>query len=147
MTALSGTFVSLKTMADGTCRVTLDLDCPISDFVALNGGPGSVWGMARLQDAPAPAKEPEPEKPKGGQLAKWAVLRCKEPEFWSFMADLSGQPVDSEEECKQLLLFMGGIQSRSELDTNKESGDWFKTHIMGRWATSDFNPHNRNLPF
>lgn len=143
MTALSGSFVSLKTMADGTCRVTLDLDCPITEFVALNGGPGSVWALARITDQAASPIKPilDPVEPLG-PIAKWAVMRCKEPAFWNFLADVSGHPIDSETECKEVLCMMAGVQSRRELD-DYEAKEWVKQHIIQKWNVSKHNPHRQ----
>ena len=55
MDAIAASFVRITTMADGTPRVVLDLDCPLSEAAKLFGAPGAPVAIARL--TPAAAQE------------------------------------------------------------------------------------------
>lgn len=113
-----GTFVAIKTMADGTPRMTLDLDCSLADIAALGMIPGTPFGIARIsgESTVAPVAEP---KERAGQLCVMACNFCKEPTFWKWTG-LAG-----EKECKQYLLDTLGIQSRKEIDSNSNASYLF----------------------
>lgn len=51
--AISGTFVRLKTLVDGTVRIELDLDCDLNSASQLGLSPGSTLAIARLTDKAA----------------------------------------------------------------------------------------------
>lgn len=78
MDAIAASFVRITTMADGTPRVVLDLDCPLSEAAKLFGAPGAAVAIARL--TPAAAQESaqaatvERASPYGKQAA--ALYRC-----------------------------------------------------------------------
>ena len=55
MDAIGASFVRITTMADGTPRVVLDLDCPLSEAAKLFDAPGAPVAIARL--TPAAAQE------------------------------------------------------------------------------------------
>lgn len=46
--AVVGAFVRIKTLADGTPRVELDLDCSLSDAAAIFDAPGAPVAVARM---------------------------------------------------------------------------------------------------
>lgn len=46
--AITGAFVRIKTLADGTPRVELDLDCTLADAAAIFDAPGAVVAVARM---------------------------------------------------------------------------------------------------
>lgn len=133
MGAISGTFVRVKTLADGTPRIELDLQCSLSELAAIGCEPGTHYALARLTQEAGIKQAQEAAKPKGGHLAQWAALRCKEPEFWSFMAEMSGLEIDCEDGCVEVLKLMAGIQSRAELDTDEDANAWFVSNVINSW--------------
>ena len=50
---VSGTFVRIQTMADGTPRIIIDLDCGLSDIANFNLVPGATFALARITDGAA----------------------------------------------------------------------------------------------
>jgi len=139
--------VSMKTMADNTPRITIDLSCSLSEFAALNVIRGAEFAIARMTEAASLnnaqqetiAKE---EDQAMGALCKWAVMRCKEPDFWKFLKELSDGVfwIASEDHAKEYLLNCFGIESRKELDRPDVAIE-FKSQIMQPWSVSEFNPH------
>ena len=118
MTAvIEGASVSVKTMADGTLRLTVDVE-PVNAQAAfaLFGAPGRAIALAALKDGSAAVKEPVPEKPKGGEWAKMAGMWCADPDFWRFCGTQWGEVITNSESASVLMREMVGIASRSELD-------------------------------
>jgi hypothetical protein len=115
----------MGTMADGTVRVTIDLDCTLSALAALNLMPGTPLAIARLTPEagtaaiqPQPEPEPEPEPPKGGALARLAGMWCADPEFrawlWQHHMVKAREPRDAAEYMRHVC----DVASRAELDSN-----------------------------
>lgn len=126
MTVLSGVFVKVGTMADGTCRVTIDLDCTLSALAALNLMPGTPLAIARLtNEAGTAAIQPEPEPAKGGALAKLAGMWCNEIEFCTWLADRLHVTVMRAEDAARQIRLTCGIDSRAELDSNAKAAAIF----------------------
>ena len=124
MSAVLGTFVSIKTMADGSPRIVLDLQCTLADIAALGMIPGTPFGIARItaESTIAPVAEKEPaERP--GQLCVMACNFCKDPMFWKW----SG--MDNEADAKQYILERLAITSRKEIDNDKHTADDFHCYI------------------
>ena len=118
MTAvIEGASVSVKTMADGTLRLTVDVE-PVNAQAAfaLFGAPGRAIALAALKDGSAVVKEPEPEKPKGGAWAKMAGMWCADPDFWRFCGTQWEEVITNSESASVLMREMVGIASRSDLD-------------------------------
>lgn len=115
--------VSVKTMADDTLRLTIDIE-PRHAQAAFQmfGARGLPCVVARLQDAP---QEPEPERPKakGGPLAKLAGTLCNNPQFikWLGATDADGAAEFVRIEC--------GIDSRAELDDSPTAARIFHEAI------------------
>lgn len=77
---------------------------------------------------PAP-QESRPDK-KNGPLCQWAVMRCKEPEFQTWICQkYLGLFYGSEENAKRAIYNVCGIESRIELDTTPEAAKRFHTMI------------------
>jgi hypothetical protein len=123
MSIIEAATVKVGTMADGTLRLTLDIE-PRNAKAAfgLFGAPGTPVGIAalNLRQSARPEPEPEPEKPKGGHLAKLAAQWCNDPAFWRWCTDtfLSADPVHNAEEAAGLVRYLCGVESRAELDGN-----------------------------
>lgn len=129
MTALMGTFVKISTMADGTPRIVLDLQCTLSEIADMGLIPGVPFAIARLtkESASAPVAQPntnpEPAKKKVGELCIMACTFCADPMFWEWAGVLN------EPDAKQIILDTCGIASRKELDEDAIAASDFHHHI------------------
>ena len=123
MTAvIEGASVSVKTMADGTLRLTVDIE-PVNAQAAfaLFGAPGRAIALAALKDGAAAVKELEPEKPKGGKWAKLAGMWCNDPDFWRFLSETypdHGYIGNELHAADAVRFYSGRIASRAELDSD-----------------------------
>ena len=132
MTALMGTFCKISTMADGTPRIVLDLQCSLSEIAALGLIPGVPFAIARLtkESAGAPVVPVEPEqKTKVGQLCLMACTFCADPNFLGWITDETSFDADNEAEAKNFILRVCAIESRKELDTNPRAANTFHSQI------------------
>lgn len=123
MSAISGAFVNVKTMADGTCRITVDLDCTLSALAALNLMPGTPLAIARLTNeagtaAIQPEPEPAPEPVKGGALARLAGMWCADPEFQRWVGRRYNRVVNCATDAAIVVRHECGVKSRAELDSD-----------------------------
>jgi hypothetical protein len=133
MTAISASFVAIKTMADGTVRLTVDLDCTLSAIAALNLMPGTPLAIARLTNEAGTAAlqpEPEPEPAKGGALAQLAGRWCNEPQFQQWLRDKYGvKDVRNAEDAAQFVRAVCDVKSRAEFDHDDYAGTRFQNKI------------------
>jgi len=120
MSAISGTRRAMKEMADGTIRVQIDIDPSCrGDFLSLFPNIDMPVALAPLRaDFGRPAVN-EPEKPRGGELARLAGQLCQNPEFLEFIG------VGSEAVAADHIRDVCGITSRSELDHNQVGANQF----------------------
>lgn len=139
MSAIPCASVSLKTMADGTLRISFDIE-PLhaQDAFRLFAAPGTPAAIAALQVGYAAIQgggetPPPPEKPKGGALSKLAGMWCNDPEFWAWATDETHEGifwhVNNAAEAKLFVIEMCGIDSRAELDHNAEATQKFHESI------------------
>lgn len=127
---IQATSRTVKTMADGTLRLTVDIS-PIhaQNAFTLFGMPDAPVVLARLTQEAAQTQAQnetiEEDKPKGGFLSQWLAKRCKEKSFWEFLdnyheaKDWHGGvecEADAESVSKELL----GITSKTEIDNDKD---------------------------
>lgn len=143
---IAASSVAVKTMADGTLRIWVDVEPRHSrDAFGLFGSPGTPMALAALKtpgqiDDETPAEppesqrceiptfeEPQQEPAKGGPLAKWAALRCQDFQFREFFR----QP--SEESMRKQILLYCGTNSRAELDSNAGAAGLFRRFFMEPW--------------
>jgi hypothetical protein len=123
MSAIEAASVGVRTMADGTLRLSLDIEPRHAQAAfALFGAPGTPMALAALR--PASSK---PEAPKGGPLAQWVAMRCQEPHFqaWLYRQDrerwIAAAGEDAEEVAANVIRAICGVDSRAELDSNPEA--------------------------
>jgi hypothetical protein len=129
----------------GGCKVTFWLSDPadLDAFRTLTVRKGNQAGhrfMAVLveigedeqpvQQQPAAAQESEPEKLKGGPLAKLAGQWCSSPDFWEWLR-FRGVRCDNEEDATRVVRNTCGVTSRAELDHYEEAASVFKQRIRG----------------
>ena len=92
MSAIPCSSVSMRTMADGTLRLSIDIEpANAQDAFRLFAAPGTPAAIAALQVGYAAAGEPSvkesltPETPKGGALAKLAGMWCADKTFQAWL--------------------------------------------------------------
>lgn len=132
MTAIIGTFASMRMMADGTPRIVLDLQCTLAEFAAMNPTQGTPFGIARLsnESTKEQAQTETAAKDKPGPLCILACTFCGDPVFadwiYKFRPIRDGRVTIT---AKEFILNTCGINSRKELDDNPLAADLFHRHI------------------
>lgn len=127
-------------MADGSLRITVEFEPRhAKEAYALFGTRGTPLAIAALKTGFAAV-----ETPKVGQLAYWAVMRCKEEEFFKFMqiayeayiGDLTSDDFATPEEfCKHAVMVLCKCdESRSEIDQDPEKTRLFHEYVRGPYA-------------
>jgi hypothetical protein len=116
------------------CKVTFWLQSSedLEAFRALTVRKGNTAGqrfmaaLVEVGDDELPVqREPEPEKPKGGALAKLAGMWSNEQEFWNFSD--SGNAEEAAEWIREICL----IDSRAELDNSLVAKQNFEKFVRG----------------
>lgn len=130
MSVIPAASVNLKTMADGTLRVSFDIEpAQAQDAFRLFAAPGTPVAIAALQVGYAAAKEPEPPKEPIGAICQWLVIRCNEPDFWRWLnIDLS-YSVGNENQAAEAVKHILGVTSRKDVDGNPEAVECFHSYI------------------
>lgn len=119
MSVIEGASVSVKTMSDGTLRLSIDIEPRNAQAAfALFGAPGRAVALAALKDGAGAVREPEPEKPKGGEWAKLAGMWCNDPDFWAFLRWSGGHNVEDSDQAGGLVRDVCGIGTRAALDSD-----------------------------
>lgn len=128
--AVMGTTTTIKTLVDGTFRVSIDISPgDAKTAFGLFGTPGTPVALARITPEAATAearKEFQPAPAKGGAVCRLAAMLCNDLDFRNFLSETMAwakgyaEPVTSEiaaniirETCR--------IESRAELDHNCEA--------------------------
>lgn len=134
MTAIAASSVSLKTLADGTLRISFDFE-PIDaqDAFRLFASPGTQVAIAAIKvgsflSQPQP-HQPEPEKLKGGELARLAGIWCNEPKFWRWINTDGTSEIDSDMRAAVWIRGICGVASRAELDSKESAAKCFQEFI------------------
>ena len=132
MTAIIASTVGVKTMADDTLRLTIDIDPRYAgEAFALFGKRGSACAIARLTNESAVEEmrsqdhieEPlEMVEKKGGELAKLAGILCNSPDFINWLG------CDTADEARRQICSDCDIDSRRELDHNEQAAKMFHLH-------------------
>lgn len=137
----------MTTLVDGTIRFKIDIEPgDAASAFAMMGMPGSPIVIAALGIIPPIAtviepdheEKPDPEKKKGGQMAKLAGMWCGSVEFadWlavehkqMFEAALDDALGDTVVASAALLRAFCNIQSRAELDHDDMAAELFHHRI------------------
>lgn len=135
MTILAST-VTVKTMADDTLRLTIDIEPRhAQEAFALFGQRGMPCVIARLtQEAATAAQQAETvagnaevpaadEKPKGGDLARLAGMLCANPDFLDWLG------VTDAKDAKEFICTECGVTSRVYLDHNEAAAQAFHRNV------------------
>lgn len=139
MSAIPCSSVSLKTMSDGTLRISFDIEPRhAQDAFRLFAAPGTPAAIAALQvgyaAAPNIKSYPEKdisEKPKGGPLAKLAGMWCNDPDFWAWLETDPDNACHSAHGAAACLYAICEIESRAELDHDPVAAEKFHRLIRG----------------
>ena len=149
MSAVEASSVRVVTMADGTLRLTVDVEPRFAvDAFRLFGAPGTAVALAALKPG-----MPEPEQPaaeqKGGALAILAGRWCNEMMFQTWLQKAFPQPWKVREEqslrsiaprynpatvAANVVRDVCGVQSRAELDHNADAAEKFHRLIRGPYS-------------
>jgi hypothetical protein len=134
MSIIEGASVSVKTMSDGTLRLSIDIEPRNAQAAfALFGAPGRAVALAALVDGAGAVREPEPEKPKGGEWAKLAGMWCDDLDFWAFCNSIDHEDVEwttrKREDAADVIRAICQINSRAELDHDPIALEAFNEHI------------------
>ncbi len=121
MTAIAGTRRQYKEMADGTLRVSIDIDPQYKqNFLELFPGIDMPVALAPLEPD-FEQKKPEPEQ-KGGPLSKSAAMQCAYKVFQAFLRDKYAEDwklfdcIDATDQAAHVLRYICGVESRADLD-------------------------------
>lgn len=140
VSAISAAAMTVRTMADGSLRITVEVEPQdAQQAFALFGKPGAPMALAAL--AVGHAAVQEPEKPKGGERAKWVAMRCQEPEFQQWLCSEFRASAQSAiclnrrgaELAACIVRSVCEVESRAELDTDPEAARVFDELIRRPW--------------
>lgn len=130
MTAIPASSVNLKTMADGTLRISFDVEpMHAQDAFQLFAAPGTQAAIAALKAGTYLDQPKEPEKPKGGELARLAGIWSNEPKFWRWIGTVGGPEIDNDMQAAVWIRDTCGVKSRIELDHNSAASAIFHHEI------------------
>lgn len=128
--AISGTRRSMREMADGTVRVQIDIDPRFrAQFFEMFGQIDMPIALAPLV---ADFETKEPEKPKGGPLAKLAGMWCSDQAFWGFIdSQRAGQFCYNATQAADWVRQVCQVESRAELDSVPYARQLFEEFVRG----------------
>jgi hypothetical protein len=121
MSIIEGASVSVKTMSDGTLRLSIDIEPRNAQAAfALFGAPGRAVALAALKDGAGAVREADAVvaaalKPKGAEWAKLAGMWCEDKDFQQFLRE-NGYVCRNDIEAAEALRRVCRIESRVELD-------------------------------
>jgi len=131
MVAISGATVQVKTMADDTLRITIDIE-PRDAKAAfeLFGTRGTPVAIAKLTQEAAQdhARKEVIEEAKGGPLARLAAMWCKDEKFCEWISQ-AFKEFPNEEDAADWIRTVCQVNSRSEIDGNEEAAERFHRFI------------------
>ena len=152
MSAIPCASVSLKTMADGTLRISFDIEpMHAQDAFRLFATPGTPAAVAALQVGYAAAsddvhamlaKDPtnllSENKPKGGPLSKLAGMWCATKDFQDWINDNTHGGIywqcNGPLEAKLFVCEICDIDSRAELDHDTRAKELFNNLIRDPYS-------------
>ena len=134
MTVIESSSSSARTMADGTLRLTVDIEPRHSQAAfALFGAPGTPMALAALKSAKADPK------PVGGELAKWCAIRCGETAFQRWIQERHLKEWEAAPGATpatwaaSVIRAVCGIESRAEFDNDPAAAARFDRLIRRPW--------------
>lgn len=135
MSVIEAAAMRCRTMADGSLRIECEVEPRNAQAAfSLFGSPGTPMALAALKTVAQ-----KQEKPKGGELSKWAAMRCQEPLFqeWlkrqfslSWEHSIGSTPT---ERAASTIRGVCSIDSRADLDNDQAAAQRFHELIRGPW--------------
>ena len=136
--AIPASTVRCQTMADGTLRVTLDVEPSHAQAAfALLGSPGQPCAIVALKTA---NQAQAAERAKGGNASKWLGMRCGEPAFQAWLADQWpkqwSEAIGATDTLRaaSVVRAVCHVQSRAEIDNDQAKFARFDRLIRQPWA-------------
>lgn len=132
MEAITGTRRTMKELADGTLRITVDIDMQFKDVFLTNFPidiPIAIVRMSQEASAQQLRNNIVTQENRMNGLGLLAVRWCKETFFWEWLEDNYGEDIDSEEAASDMIKAICKIQTRRELNTNVPAAEFFNKHI------------------
>lgn len=141
--------VRVSTLADGTLRLTVDIEPRHAQAAfSLFGAPGVAMALAALKSN---AGRPESDAGRAddigqrstpptlpapiGPICKWLVMRCKEQDFRQWLGEKGAfYSTPDAEVAAGYVRALCGVTSRKEIDGNDSAEAIFQEHIRGPWA-------------
>lgn len=128
--AIWGVTSGLKTMADDTVRITIDINPKYFSEACNNFGKrGIEVALARLVQGTTleVERQEEEQKPKlkGGELSKLCARFCQSQEFWNYFGQLINATINDDASCTVALKRYLAIDSRAEIDHNETAKQMF----------------------
>jgi len=129
MSVIEGASVSVKTMSDGTLRLSIDIE-PRNAQAAfiLFGAPGRAVALAALVDGHGAVQE-QSEPVKGRHWAKLAGMWCEDADFWAFMESTGVHTVRDPASAADAVRAVCRINTRAELDHDARALEVFNSQI------------------
>lgn len=132
MSIIEGASVSARTMADGTLRLSIDIEPRnAQDAFALFGAPGRAVALAALKDGAgavvdhAVTSKPVVDHQKGGEWAKLAGMWSADPDFHQWVNSTTHNgiywDIQNDFDAAGFIREICDIRSRAELDHNAEA--------------------------
>ena len=140
MSVIEGASVSVKTMSDGTLRLSIDIEPRNAQAAfALFGAPGRAVALAALKDGSAAITSESASEVKEkqqreylGDLCYRAVQWCNDLEFRRWLTARDGLPdLLTGDGAAAVIYAWCGITSRKQLDTNPVAAEKFNRLIRG----------------
>ena len=132
MDAITGVRRQMKELADGTVRVTVDIDMQFKDAFLANfpiDTPIAIIRMTQEASARQLRANIVSQENRMNGLGLLAVRWCKETMFWEWLEDNFGNEIDSEDDAADAVKAICNIESRKELNTNAPAADFFNKHV------------------
>ena len=135
MSAIEGATVRIKTMADGTLQLTINIE-PADAIRAftLFGAPGTPVALAALKVGHA-LKSDAPAEPKGGPLSQWLAQRCNEVAFREWVQHASTElEIHDSDGASAAVCEAIGVTRKREIDGNEQASLNLKAWIIKPYA-------------
>lgn len=107
-----------------------DLDAFKAMTVAKGKTAGQRLALVAVEIGDDEQPKPQPEPPKGGELAKLAGMFCQSVHFWEFCR------ADDADEARDWILRVCGVQSRRDLDHNPTAAQLFHDRVRKPYLES-----------
>jgi hypothetical protein len=129
MSVISGTRRPFKELVDGTLIMQIEIDPRFRDEAM------KLFSKIDMPVAIAPLvadfERREPDKPKGGELAKLAGMWCNDRSFMDWIGARFDHTILNADDASGVIYEVCRIKSRAELDHNPQAAESFQERIRG----------------